>query len=93
MKVNPDEIQKRIIIAGHPASPVDPKLKQWKRYDDLLGRGQLVKEEPFDGPDCHETALICYSSGTTSSPKGVEVCIPLVFFSLSLYDLAADKTV
>jgi 4-coumarate--CoA ligase len=41
---------------------------------DLLGKGSLPSEELFDGDLAHETALLCYSSGTTGKPKGVEVC-------------------
>lgn len=73
MNLSDEEMKRRVILAGPPASLVDPKLKGWKRYDELLGKGQLDEEEPFDGPASHETALLCYSSGTTSKPKGVEV--------------------
>ena len=43
------------------------------RYEDLSTRGILPKEEPFDGQLSNETALLCYSSGTSGKPKGVEV--------------------
>ncbi|KAJ3570650.1 hypothetical protein NP233_g4267 [Leucocoprinus birnbaumii] len=39
---------------------------------ELLCRGALDAEERFDGEDANETAYICYSSGTTGRPKGVE---------------------
>lgn len=42
---------------------------------DLVGKGKLEEEEKFDGEDAHETAFLCYSSGTTGKPKGVEVGI------------------
>ncbi|KDQ53842.1 hypothetical protein JAAARDRAFT_161175 [Jaapia argillacea MUCL 33604] len=40
--------------------------------DDLLGKGTLSKVEQFTGQDIHETVYLCYSSGTTGKPKGVE---------------------
>ena len=39
----------------------------------LIGGKALAKEEPFEGKRAHETAVVCYSSGTTGRPKGVEV--------------------
>jgi acyl-CoA synthetase (AMP-forming)/AMP-acid ligase II len=41
---------------------------------DLLGHGALPEEEKFVGSQASETMLLCYSSGTTGKPKGVEVC-------------------
>ncbi|KXN81855.1 Putative acyl-coenzyme A synthetase [Leucoagaricus sp. SymC.cos] len=38
----------------------------------LLNQGTLSAEEKFDGELANETAYICYSSGTTGRPKGVE---------------------
>lgn len=40
--------------------------------DDLLGKGTLGAAERFDGPLSNETVFLCYSSGTTGRPKGVE---------------------
>ncbi|KAK2463157.1 hypothetical protein APHAL10511_004812 [Amanita phalloides] len=40
--------------------------------EDLLQLGTLIEEEKFDGRLAHDTALLCYSSGTTGKPKGVE---------------------
>jgi len=86
MKVSDAEIQKRIILAGLPKQMEDPKLKAFRRYDELLGEGQLEKEENFDGEKSNETLMICYSSGTTSKSKGVEVSIfyMKLFFILGL---------
>jgi acyl-CoA synthetase (AMP-forming)/AMP-acid ligase II len=42
--------------------------------DDLLGHGTLPEEEKFSDSQAGETQLLCYSSGTTGKPKGVEVC-------------------
>ncbi|KZP27521.1 AMP binding protein [Athelia psychrophila] len=38
----------------------------------LLNRGTLKSEVRFDGKDTSETTYLCYSSGTTGKPKGVE---------------------
>lgn len=40
--------------------------------ENLLGRGQLSCEVNFDGERSEETAYLCYSSGTTGKPKGVQ---------------------
>lgn len=39
---------------------------------DLLGRVELISEVSFDGQRSDETVCLCYSSGTTGQPKGVE---------------------
>ncbi|KAF9073171.1 AMP binding protein [Rhodocollybia butyracea] len=39
------------------------------RLDDMLGIGSISEEEKLNGS---ETAFMCYSSGTTGKPKGVE---------------------
>ncbi|KAJ8514441.1 hypothetical protein ONZ45_g7997 [Pleurotus djamor] len=55
--------------AGHASkSSVQPGLLT---LDVLFKMGTLQSEERFDGPDAQETALLCYSSGTTGKPKGV----------------------
>ncbi|KAJ7575981.1 AMP binding protein [Mycena floridula] len=41
-------------------------------FEDLLSFGCLAEEEKFDGESAHTTAVLCYSSGTTGKPKGVE---------------------
>ncbi|KAF8586520.1 AMP binding protein [Ramaria rubella] len=69
MKVPDAEAKKRIVLMG----PVGAGMESWQRADDLLGKGQLEREEPFDGPAAHETVFLCYSSGTTSKSKGVEL--------------------
>lgn len=75
IKVSEGDIKRRIILAGPPSSYASIE-GDWRRFDDLLGKGQLDKEEPFDGEAADETALLCYSSGTTSRSKGVEVRFP-----------------
>ena len=65
------EARKRIIIMG--VGDKDVTAKGFIHMDDLLGKGILGAAERFDGPLSDETVLICYSSGTTGKPKGVEV--------------------
>lgn len=73
MNVSEADIKRRIILAGPPSSYASVVEGEWRRMDDLLGQGQLEKEESFDGDAAHETVFLCYSSGTTSRSKGVEV--------------------
>ncbi|KAJ7060932.1 AMP binding protein [Mycena amicta] len=73
--MSPAEADKRIVVvsndlswAGGPAAPKPDRLS----FGDLLDLGKLDKEESFDGIADKETVLLCYSSGTTGKPKGVE---------------------
>jgi 4-coumarate--CoA ligase len=77
LKINEKQAKKKIIIASFGLSGKLPE--GFVTVDQLLGKGALKHEEKFDGRLAHETALICYSSGTTGKPKGVEVraCPPL----------------
>ena len=67
------DAKKRIILAtwGFSGSVQSDYLSM----EVLLHSGQLEREVIFDGEDAYETALMCYSSGTTGHPKGVEVLI------------------
>ncbi|KAK0498257.1 AMP binding protein [Armillaria luteobubalina] len=74
-----EEGEKRIIVlsnslawAGGPDAASKPESAGLPRMEDLLSSGSLEKEEKFDGDLAHETAFLCYSSGTTGKPKGVE---------------------
>ncbi|PBK82853.1 AMP binding protein [Armillaria gallica] len=58
--------------AGGPDAPRSPHTAGLLRIDDLLSLGQLKEEEKFEGDLAQETVLLCYSSGTTGKPKGVE---------------------
>ena len=71
--IDKDEARKRIIIME--VGDKDATAKGFIHMDDLLGKGVLDVAERFDGPLSDETVLICYSSGTTGKPKGVEVRI------------------
>ncbi|KAK0196820.1 AMP binding protein [Armillaria mellea] len=74
--VKGDEADARIIILGKSlkwaGGPDAPRTSSLLHMEDLLGIGSLEEEENFDGERAHETALLCYSSGTTGKPKGVE---------------------
>ncbi|KAJ7060923.1 AMP binding protein [Mycena amicta] len=55
-----------------PAAGMHPSAVGLLRMEDLLLSGRQAEEERFDGPLSDETAFLCYSSGTTGKPKGVE---------------------
>jgi len=44
-------------------------------FEDVAEKGRLKEEENFPGEQANETILLCYSSGTSGLPKGVEVRI------------------
>lgn len=82
------EAKRRIVLceAPPPTAPTYVNTNKWgaglqdangwgSTLSDLVGKGKLQEEEKFEGEDVHETAFLCYSSGTTGKPKGVEVCI------------------
>ncbi|KAF7341955.1 AMP binding protein [Mycena sanguinolenta] len=58
--------------AGGPAAAPRLECRGLVTLSDLLVLGKLQKEEQFEGALAHETVFICYSSGTTGKPKGVE---------------------
>ncbi|KAF9646482.1 acetyl-CoA synthetase-like protein [Thelephora ganbajun] len=65
-----EEARKRIVIMG--VKDRNATAKGFIHMDDLFGKGSLSAAERFDGPLSNETAYLCYSSGTTGKPKGVE---------------------
>ncbi|KAJ7359705.1 AMP binding protein [Mycena albidolilacea] len=74
-----DEGDRRTVVlgrdlrwAGGPAAPGLPGCRGLVTLPDLLVRGKLQREERFEGALAHETVYLCYSSGTTGKPKGVE---------------------
>jgi acyl-coenzyme A synthetase/AMP-(fatty) acid ligase len=78
--LNESEVRKRIVVlttslhwAGDSYVPVVPTARGFTTLSDLLGHGALAEEEKFDGQLSNETVYLCYSSGTTGKPKGVEV--------------------
>ena len=89
--ISAEEGQRRVVVIGHdlgwakrsgfaPRKPSSTGLIQW---EELLSLGSLPHEEMLDGDRVNETAMICYSSGTTGKPKGVEArtlpLSPIVF--------------
>lgn len=79
--VDESEAKKRTIVlttslhwAGSTYIPAAPIAKGFATLTDFLGHGALAHEEKFDGDLANETVYLCYSSGTTGKPKGVEVC-------------------
>jgi 4-coumarate--CoA ligase len=73
LDLSPADALSRMIVYSDGESSQLPKNVKVTRYEDLSTRGILPKEEPFDGQLSNETALLCYSSGTSGKPKGVEV--------------------
>ncbi|KAF8340904.1 AMP binding protein [Amanita rubescens] len=74
-----DQVNKRIIVLGSslrwldgPAASRKPEAAGLVHMEDLLKLGTLEEEVKFDGELAHETVYLCYSSGTSGKPKGVE---------------------
>ncbi|KAJ7665922.1 AMP binding protein [Mycena polygramma] len=74
-----DEGDRRTVVlphdlrwAGGPSAALRPECCGLLTLTDLLVRGKLEQEEQFEGALAHETVYLCYSSGTTGKPKGVE---------------------
>ncbi|KAG9312085.1 AMP binding protein [Chiua virens] len=65
-----------VVVTSHwltgVADPGPTGNVQLTRLDAFLGRGALSSEVSFDGERSNETLYLCYSSGTTGKPKGVE---------------------
>ncbi|KAG6891499.1 hypothetical protein C0992_005638 [Termitomyces sp. T32_za158] len=74
------EAQRRIVVlenglewAGGPPVSRSDAVRGFMTLVDLFNAGgKLDHEERFEGEQANETAYLCYSSGTTGSPKGVE---------------------
>ncbi|KAG2137178.1 AMP binding protein [Suillus cothurnatus] len=69
------EIRSRVIVAGVQwiTGAKDVSVpSDLVAITQLLGRGELKEEVSFDGERSNETVYLCYSSGTTGHPKGVE---------------------
>ncbi|KAI0315007.1 AMP binding protein [Amylostereum chailletii] len=62
------EARKRLVVMDLDSQGQDGIIG----LGNLLAHGSLPSEENFDGELAHETVLLCYSSGTTGKPKGVE---------------------
>ena len=81
--VSKEEARKRIIVMG--VGDKDATANGFVHMDDLLGMGRLSVAEQFDGPLSNETVYLCYSSGTTGKPKGVEVRLFVSSSDVMLY--------
>ena len=71
------EIRSRVVvITSHwltgVADPGPADAAHLVQLNTFFGRGALEKEVSFDGERSDETMCLCYSSGTTGRPKGVE---------------------
>ena len=89
LKVPQEEARKRIIIAGWGLKDKGPSgLLQ---LEDLLGKGSIRKPENFNGTASNETTLLCYSSGTTGKPKGVEVRFREPFMAEASHRILVDN--
>ena len=73
LNLSPEDASSRMIVYSDGENIQLQKGFKFIRYEDLSTRGILSKEEPFDGQLSNATALLCYSSGTSGKPKGVEV--------------------
>ena len=73
MNFSPGDASSSIVVYSDGENVQLPEGLKLTRYEDLSARGLLSKEESFNGELSNRTALLCYSSGTTGKPKGVEV--------------------
>lgn len=71
--VSEDDARRRLVVLDIYGNGSETARKfGLLELGDLLGHGALPEEEKFTGPQVDETLLLCYSSGTTGKPKGVE---------------------
>ena len=67
------EAMRRIVLMGWQSVFTERSFDEYISLSDLFGRGSLQEEEKFSDSQAEDTAVLCYSSGTTGKPKGVEV--------------------
>ncbi|KAJ7634421.1 AMP binding protein [Roridomyces roridus] len=70
--VSKEEAARRTVVLDADLGWVDGKGPSVTRFSELLSLGALEEEEKFNGAAADETVFLCYSSGTTGKPKGVE---------------------
>src|SRR5258708_4714127 len=83
-----EQIKSRVIIMSHTSQDEKDEMTVgipagWTRLKQWRSGEKLAKEEEFTGSQVHETALLCYSSGTTGLAKGVEV--RFMFFTIIFF--------
>jgi len=89
--VSEDEARRRLVVLDFGGNGAEVARKVGVLgLSDLFGHGALPEEEKFSGSQAGETLLLCYSSGTTGKPKGVEVCSSISV--LNLVDVVPDDT-
>ena len=71
--VSEDGARKRMILGAWNEKLDQPPPAGFLSLNDLIGKGTLAEEAKFAGRYANETALLCFSSGTTGLAKGVEV--------------------
>ncbi|KIP08647.1 hypothetical protein PHLGIDRAFT_103986 [Phlebiopsis gigantea 11061_1 CR5-6] len=67
------EARRRIVLADYACALARQTAGEFICMSDIMCKGSLEQEERFDGDRAEETTLLCYSSGTTGNPKGVEL--------------------
>ncbi|KAI0058399.1 AMP binding protein [Artomyces pyxidatus] len=73
LKVPEEEAQARLVVLELGGTGDVARKEGLLALESLLGTGALESEEKFTAEQAaNETLLLCYSSGTTGKPKGVE---------------------
>lgn len=73
LKLDQETAKRKIVVADWGLSDKGPT--GFLQVDQLLGKGKLKSEEKFEKNEANQTVMLCYSSGTTGKPKGVEVTV------------------
>jgi len=73
--IRPEDAAKMIIVFVDGVSTEQLPALPFVPYEGIANKGRLKEEEKFPSEQANETVLLCYSSGTSGLPKGVEVCI------------------
>jgi acyl-CoA synthetase (AMP-forming)/AMP-acid ligase II len=92
--ISEQEGERRMIVIGHGLDWVNSDHGKKPRgtsaataWEELLTMGSLGEEAKFDDRYGDETVFLCYSSGTTGKPKGVEVLTSSFVISESTADI------